>query len=408
MKSAPWENSRFIATEFIDGDTLRQRITIGMKLAEIIEISIQVASALAAAHAVGIIHRDIKPENIMIRRDGLAKVLDFGLAKLTTQEPVTVDTQAPTKTLFKTGPGTVVGTAHYMSPEQARGVTVDARTDIFSLGIVLYEMVAGCLPFAGSTSSEVLASLLSEKEPQPLARYSREVPAELERIVSKALRKNRDERYQTIKDLLLDLQSLKQELEFEKKLERSVPPKSKSAGGMAEQADAKIIKVSAERAPVSERGPVSAIKFKRATVVSVVAALLVVSAAGAYLYFGRARGGAIDSIAVMPFVNASGDPNMEYLSDGIAESLMNSLSQLPNLKVMSRNTAFRYKGKEQDAKKVGKELNVRAVLTGSLKQIGDKIVISASLDDALDSHQIWGTQYDRRVSDLLSVQREIA
>ena len=181
------DSVNFIATEFIDGDTLRQRLrNAPLKLGEVLDVTVQIASALSAAHAAGIVHRDIKPENIMLRRDGIVKVLDFGVAKLTT-ESTTVHNEAPTKTLFRTDPGTVVGTAVYMSPEQAQGITVDARTDIFSLGVVLYEMVAGCLPFAGSTSSEVLASILSEKEPQPLARYAREVPAELERIVSKAL-----------------------------------------------------------------------------------------------------------------------------------------------------------------------------------------------------------------------------
>ena len=229
-------STHFIATEYIEGETLRHHLSSAqMRLNEVLDICIQVTNALSAAHKAGIIHRDMKPENIMIRRDGIVKVLDFGLAKLTAHESAVVDTQAPTKAILKTDPGTVVGTAIYMSPEQARGIAVDPRTDIFSMGVVLYEMVAGCLPFAGSTSSEVLASILSEKEPQPLARYSREVPAELERIVSKALRKNRDERYQTIKDFLLDLKSLKQELEFAAKLERSTPPGLSGAGGASKR-----------------------------------------------------------------------------------------------------------------------------------------------------------------------------
>jgi serine/threonine-protein kinase len=402
--------TNFMATEFIDGETLRQCLRREpMKLGIVLGLNIQIAAALSAAHNLGIVHRDIKPENIMLRRDGIVKVLDFGLAKLMLHDSTDVDTQAQTKTLLKTDPGTVVGTALYMSPEQARGIEVDARTDIFSLGVVLYEMVTGCSPFARSTSSEVLASLLGDTEPQPLVRYSREVPAELERIVSKALRKNREERYQTVKDLLLDLQSLKQELEFERRLERSLHPKSKSATGIKEHADAETQTESATPTTVSNRKSGSAIKFdQRSALITVGALLIVVLAAAAYHHFASVGSEAINSIAVLPFVNVSGDPNMEYLTDGIAESLMNSLSQLPNLKVMSRNTAFRYKGTEQDAEKVGKELNVRAVLTGSLKQIGDQIVINVSLDDALDSHQIWGSQYDRKVSDLLSVQREIA
>lgn len=222
----------FIATELIEGETLREHMERGeTKLFEMLEIAAQSASALAAAHQAGIAHRDLKPENIMIRRDGIVKVLDFGLAKLTADHPVAGDTQAPTR--FKTDPGTVVGTASYMSPEQARGIAVDARTDVFSLGVVLYEMVAGCLPFPGSTSSEVLTSILSEKEAQPLARFSRDVPTELERIVSKALRKDREERYQTAKDLLSDLKSLKRRLTFEAELERSVPPQLSSTARRA-------------------------------------------------------------------------------------------------------------------------------------------------------------------------------
>jgi serine/threonine protein kinase len=209
-----FHGQHFIATEFIDGETLRERLDhTRMKLSEALEIAAQVAGALAAANEAGIAHRDIKPENIMIRRDGYVKVLDFGLAKLTEYQADTVDAEAATRVRVKTDPGMVMGTVQYMSPEQARGLTVDGRTDIWSLGVVLCEMVTGRAPFEGETPSHVIVSLL-EKEAPPLSRYSPDVPAELERIVSKALRKNRDERYQTVKDLALDLKSLKQELEF--------------------------------------------------------------------------------------------------------------------------------------------------------------------------------------------------
>ncbi|MBA3513362.1 MAG: protein kinase [Pyrinomonadaceae bacterium] len=216
------DSARFIATEFIDGETLRQHMQSARpKLSKVLDIALQVASALAAAHEAGIIHRDIKPENVMLRRDGIVKVLDFGLAKLTEQVG-TVDTQAPTRTFFKTAPGMVMGTVLYMSPEQARGLTVDARTDIWSLGVVLYELVAGRLPYEGTTTTDIMVSIL-EREPPPLSRYAPEVPTELQRIISKALRKACEERYQTVKDLLQDLKDLKQELEFAAKLERSTP-----------------------------------------------------------------------------------------------------------------------------------------------------------------------------------------
>jgi serine/threonine protein kinase len=232
------DSVHFIASEFIDGQTLRERMRKEpLKLGQALDLAVQISSALSAAHAAGIIHRDIKPDNIMLRRDGIVKVLDFGLAKLTEPPPAQmVDTEAPTRAVVKTEPGVVLGTTIYMSPEQSRGLALDERTDIFSLGVVLYQMVAGRLPYEGKTTTEVLAEIISEHEPPPLARYSREVPVELERIVSKALRKDRGERYQTIKDLLLDLQSLKQALEFEKKLERSMSQKSETFTDKREQA----------------------------------------------------------------------------------------------------------------------------------------------------------------------------
>ena len=399
--------SRFIATEFIDGDTLRQRISAGLKLGEILEISIQAGSALAAAHAAGIVHRDIKPDNIMIRRDGIVKVLDFGLAKLAADQSVTVDTEAATR--FKTDPGTVVGTAIYMSPEQARGMAVDARTDIFSLGVMLYEMVTGCLPFKGSTSSEVMASILSEKEPQPLARYSREVPVELERIVSKALRKNSDERYQTIKDMLLDLKSLKQELEFEKKLERSVPSPSKSAAHTGQQGEVETVLESAARPTVTESGPASAIQLNKRNVVVAVAALLIITlGATAYFYFTRERSAAINSIAILPFVNASGNADVEYLSDGMTESLITSLSQLPGLSVKARSSVFRYKGKDATPQQVGKELNVQVILNGRVVQRGNDLTLHIELVDVNTETALWSQDYNRPMTNLVSLQSEIA
>ena len=376
------DSIHFITTEFIDGETLRVRMpSASMKMGEVLDVAAQIASALAAAHAAGIVHRDIKPENIMLRRDGIVKVLDFGLAKLTEQPPPdSVDTEAPTRAVVNTEPGMVMGTVIYMSPEQARGVDIDARTDIWSLGVVLYEMVAGCLPFAGSTSSEVLASILGDRETQPLARYSREVPAELERIVSKTLRKNRDERYQTIQDLLLDLKSLKQELEFAAKLERSTLP-DVSGGAIATASSGQTISEDSESHPsqtaeLSTRRP-------------------------------RSRK-AINSLAVLPLLNASADPEMEYLTDGITESLINNLSQLPKLRVMARATVFRYKGREVDPQEVGRELSVRAVLTGRVLQRENRLIIKVELVHTTDGSQLWGEQYNRQLADIFAVEEEIA
>jgi serine/threonine-protein kinase len=377
------DNIHFIACEFIEGVTLRERMNGElMQLGAILDVAAQVASALSAAHAAGIVHRDIKPENIMLRRDDLVKVLDFGLATLTERlQPDSADAQAPT--LFKTDPDTLVGTAIYMSPEQARGLNVDARTDIWSLGVVLYEMMAGCLPFTGSTSSEVLALIMNERESQPLNRYSREVPAELERIISKALCKNRDERYQSMKDMLLDLKTLREDLEFETKLKRSASLESK--------VEPNTIKLS-----------------RRSAAIAIAALLIIVSAAGAYLYFMRARSAAIESIAVLPFVNASGDSDIEYLSDGLTESLITSLSQLPRLSVKGRGSVVPYKGKDPPPRQVGKELNVQAVLNGRVVQHGNDLTLHIELVDVNTETALWKEDYNRSMTNLVSLPGEIA
>jgi eukaryotic-like serine/threonine-protein kinase len=409
------DSGHFIATEFIDGETLRERVRNALKVGEVLDVATQIASALSAAHAAGIVHRDIKPENIMLRRDGIVKVLDFGLAKLTERlPPESVDTEASTS--FKTEPGTVVGTAVYMSPEQARAMAVDARTDIFSLGVLIYEMISGRLPFDGSSTHEIVASILSDKEPPPLARYAREVPAELERIVSKALRKNRDERYQTIKDLLLDLKSLKQELEFERKLERSGPSRDE-AGGSREVAEPNALgsgelasATSPSTVPVSSGEYFASIikQHKRGAALVLSASLLAIAIG--YWFFTRRSSTVttIDSIAVMPFENATRDQKTEYLSDGVTESLINSLSQLPHIKVIARNSVFSYKNQTPNLQQVAQRLNVQAVLTGRVLMQGDTLDVRAELTDTQNNTQLWGDHYTRKAADIFAVQDEIA
>ncbi len=406
--------SRFIATEFIDGDTLRQRVSAGMKLVDILEISIQIGSALAAAHAVGIIHRDLKPENVMIRRDGFVKLLDFGLAKLSQPVASITDTEAPTKAMVNTATGTVMGTANYMSPEQAKGINVDTRTDLWSVGAVLYEMITGHLPFAGETPTETI-SLILQKEPAPLTRYTNEAPAELERIVTKALTKDREERYQTAKDMALDLRNLKRKLEVDAEIERTVPPeirtlRSTCSGKVAGTAtgSAPTARQSAGPSASSAEYIVSSIKQHKRGAVIVLAALVLVGAGIAYLYSARTNRIAIDSIAVLPLANTSADPNAEWLSDGITESIINNLSQLPNLTVIARSSVFRYKGRDVDPQAAARELKVRAALTGRVVQRGDNLSISVELVDASNNRQIWGQQYNRKMSDLLAMQSEIS
>jgi serine/threonine-protein kinase len=412
------DGKHYIATEFIEGETLRQHIEGSrLKMREVLEVAMQVASALSAAHQAGIIHRDIKPENIMLRPDGYAKVLDFGLAKLNEKRTFTTDSDAATISRKATDPGTVMGTVAYMSPEQARGKGVDPRTDVFSLGILLYEMIAGRAPFWGESSTDVLAAIL-DKEPMPLARFSPDVPQELQRIVAKCLRKECDERYQTMKDVLLDLKELRDELALEAKLERSIRPASGienqqtliAEGGITQGAGQQTRSAAPAQTRSSAEYLVSEIKQHRRGIALLLLVLLITAGGLAYwLFVNRAASNKqIDSIAVMPFVNESGNQEVEYLSDGMTESLIRSLSQLPNLNVKARSSVFRYKGKATDAKTIGKELNVQAILNGRVIQRGEQLSLSLELIDAETENVIWTDQYDRKPSDLVALQNLIA
>ena len=420
------EGVHYIAMEYVDGVTLRQYMSqTRMHLSSVLDIAIQIATALAAAHQAGIVHRDIKPENVMIRRDGYVKVLDFGLAKLSEEHTASTDVDAATVPMVETEPGSIIGTYVYMSPEQTRGVVADARADIWSLGVVLYEMIAGRPPFEGSTKSDMIVSIL-EHEPPPLARYAREVPHELQRIVTKALTKDREERYQTVKDLLIDLRLLQRELEFEAKLSHSMQPELYDEETVIESGEHTTADANRKSGPRSPQttGSIAAadtggihttssaeyivegIKHhKLAVAIFAALALLLI---GAAIYFTREDRRTINSVAVLPLVNVGGDPNTEYLSDGITESLINSLSRLPDLKVMSRSSVFRYKGKDMDPKAVGHDLGVQAVVMGRIVQRGDTFAISLELVDARDNSHIWGAQYNPRLSEIISAQGDMA
>ncbi len=328
------DGTHFMATEFIDGQTLNVYAKSGsLNLKSILDIAIQVASALDEAHTAGIVHRDIKPDNVMIRANGLAKILDFGIAKLAEASPA-VKASSEDATAIKpqsTSPGMIIGTANYMSPEQANGKEVDARTDIFSFGIVLYEMMAGGLPFAGENALSMIGAILHQ-EPKPL---SADVPPEIVKIIGKCLRKDRNKRYQTIKDVGNDLKEVKQELEFQNKLERTVSPdKAEPKTQILQATTADEINQTTTNQTVSSNPKIKYLA------VGLLSLLLAVGGFFGYKYFAPTTK-QINSIAVLPFENKSSDADTDYLSDGLAESLIYRLSQLPNLKVSPTSSVFR-------------------------------------------------------------------
>ena len=425
-------DTRFIATEYVEGETLRQRMERSrLTLREVLDIAIQIASALVAAHKAGVVHRDIKPENMMVREDAIVKVLDFGLAKPTGRpsEQPSFDSEAATRALINTSPGTVMGTVAYMSPEQARGLSVDKRTDIWSLGVVLYEMIAGRVPFAGETTSDVIAQVLT-KEPPALTLVSSEATDHLDDLVQKALVKDREERYQHVKDLLIDLKRLKQRLDVEAEIERTQSPEASDAeaattngarvGEMAQTKAARVADVGTQTASSAEYIVTEIKRHKRGAfvllVVLLAAMVTVVYFAYAHYFAANDKAGgnapvaeaAINSIAVLPFANVGGNPDTEYLSDGISESLINSLSQLPQLKVIARSSSFKYRGKDADPEEAARALGVGAILTGRVTQRGENLLISVELMNARNRTQVWGEQYNRKATDLLVVQSEIS
>jgi serine/threonine protein kinase/tetratricopeptide (TPR) repeat protein len=382
------EGQPFIAMQYLEGQTLKDRLVgpglatspgqvaaakpprgAALQIDEVLGLAIQIADALDAAHQKGIIHRDIKPANILITTRGQAKILDFGLAKLAhSPHPLLPSpagegnkgwgdgaTAAPTASVEAeslTSPGVAMGTVAYMSPEQARGEELDARTDLFSSGAVLYEMATGKQAFSGTTTAVIHDAILNRAPTSPI-HLNPELPPRLEEIINKALEKDREMRYQSASDLRTDLRRLKRDTDS---------GRTASASGQAVEAPPRPQKLSKT----------------------------------------------IDSLAVLPFTNLSGDPEMEYLSDGITDTLINSLSQLRKLRVVPRGLVFRYKGQEVDPQRLGSELNVRAVLTGRVMQRGEMLLVGTELLDVARVSQLWGAQYNRKMADVFIVQEEIA
>ena len=375
-------STHYIASELIEGETLRQRLTGGrMQLSEAVDVAMQVTSALAAAHGAGIVHRDIKPENIMLRPDGYVKVLDFGIAKLAESAfaEATAD-GAESTTLAQTNLGSILGTVRYMSPEQTRGAQVDKRTDIWSVGVVLYEMFTGQAPFTGDTPAEVMSSIL-EKEPPPLGSYVAHTPVECQQIINKTLRKNPEERYQSVDELLQTLKGLHHKLQVEGELQRW----------------------SAARSWLRRR-PVLA---------AVLLLLLVVVLALALPFFWHRNlptsPSSEKSIAVLPFENLNKDEENAFFAGGVQDEILSDLAKVADLKVTSRTSTMRYKSSpERNLREIAKTLGVSYVVEGSIQRAGERVRVSAQLIDARNDVHLWAEHYDRDIADVFAIQSEIA
>ncbi|MGE0132982.1 MAG: protein kinase [Blastocatellales bacterium] len=454
--SAQGATHHFIATEFVDGPNLRIHLSRRrFKQEEILDVLLQTAAGLAAAHAAGVLHRDLQPENIILRADGYVKIIDFGLAKLLEQDSMMIELGAiPELSPSEPSPGSVTEpmdesellgevaseagvdqtsfdpyrtmpldptvrakleeagisplppgsaanlwwapvTTGYLSPEQIRGEPIDERSDIFSLGVVAYEMAAGRLPFEGERATAVLISIL-QTPPPPLKKFMPDAPDELEWIIAKALSKDRDERYQTAREMISDLKRLKQRLDFEAEQERLEQRDSTNSRGSGKHR-AHQTSLIARRDSSRRSGRSSNRETGRNTGE-------LRSRSGS----SQAFSGPIDSVAILPLTNASDDPAAEYLSDGVTESIINALSRVPRLRVMARSTVFRFKGREVDPLEIGAELNVRAVFNGRLLQRGENLVIKAELVDASDGALVWAEQYTRKSGDIFELEDEIA
>jgi len=406
------ESRPYLVMECLEGKTLRDLIlSTQLSLQEVLELSIQIVDALEAAHSSGIVHRDIKPANIFVTRRGQIKIMDFGLAKVTNRNGggSSGDSQAPTAALNElvTSPGSTLGTIAYMSPEQACGEDLDARSDLFSFGVVLYEMVTGVSPFQGNTTALTFVSIL-HNAPTPLTQRRPEVPAELERIVTKALEKNRDMRYQSAAEIRADLKRLRRDVDSRagaSTISSMAPTTSLSSAPPSARPSEHPTTETVAAAPSSAEYLVGALRRNR-RLAGVAAGLAVIAAAAGAYWMTRPK--PLDSLAVLPFVNMAGDPGTEYLSDGISESIINNLSQLPKLSVRSFSSVTHYKNKDISPQTAGRELNVRAVLTGRLVRRGDEFAISAELVDVDGNRQIWGSQYTPKVADMLAIQQQIS
>ncbi len=379
-----------IVMEYVDGATLRARMEkSSIDIREALDIAIQSASALSAAHTEGVVHRDIKPENVMIRNDGYVKILDFGLAKLTSRDASLLDTEEAT--ILRTTPGIVLGTVFYMSPEQARGLPVDPRTDIWSVGVVLYEMLAGKKPFDGPTPTDVIIAI-AERNPEPLSNQVRNIPASVEKIVTKALAKDRAARYQSAEELLGDLRKAKHELEVGA---QHVPGQKPPLDSTSED------KSITSRSLLSRKGLLWAAGIAGVLIIAVLTYSLLASRVATTPPIE------IKSIAVLPLDNLSGDKSQDYFADGMTDALITDLAKISALRVISRPSVMQYKGVRKSLPEIGRELKVDAVLTGSVVRAGERVRVGVQLTQAATEQNLWANSYERDLRDVLTLQSEV-